>query len=275
MSSAAASSYEAKIASMGLTLPPASKPVASYVMSTRVGNLIYTAGHLPVTSDGTVMTGKVGTELTTEQGYEAARNVGLNICATLKSELGDLSRVKRFVKLTAFVNCVDSYQSQPKVVNGCSEFLGAVFGEAGKHARSAVGVNALPLNVPVEIEAVSQTAFCGAGPGRLPCFAHAPPYAALYHPLPCPPHLNRLLRWNERFFLWRKNEKTETRALYKISTPVLAPQVRVVATRQVGQVPPLHQPLCLSVHKSLVGVVLVDLGLVLCSSVCVCVRGSV
>ena len=108
-----------------------------------------------MTSDGTVMTGKVGTELTTEQGYEAARNVGLNICATLKNELGgDLNRVKRFVKLTAFVNCVDSYQSQPKVVNGCSEFLGAVFGEAGRHSRSAVGVNALPLNVPVEIECI-------------------------------------------------------------------------------------------------------------------------
>jgi enamine deaminase RidA (YjgF/YER057c/UK114 family) len=101
------------------------------------------------------MTGKVGSELTTEEGYDAARRVGLNIIATLKNELGgDLGRVKRFVKLTAFVNCVDSFQSQPKVVNGCSEMLGEVFGEAGKHARSAVGVNALPLNVPVEIEAI-------------------------------------------------------------------------------------------------------------------------
>ncbi len=100
------------------------------------------------------MAGKVGSELSTEQAAEAARNVGLNICATLKAELGSLDRVKRFVKLTAFVNCVDSYQAQPKVVNGCSEFLGAVFGEAGKHSRSAVGVNALPLNVPVEIECI-------------------------------------------------------------------------------------------------------------------------
>jgi len=112
------------------------------------------AGHLPVTPAGTIMTGKVGSELSTEQAAEAARAVGLNICATLKAELGSLDRVKRFVKLTAFVNCVDSFQSQPKVVNGCSEFLGAVFGEAGRHARSAVGVNALPLNVPVEIEAI-------------------------------------------------------------------------------------------------------------------------
>lgn len=115
---------------------------------------IRAAGHLPVTADGTVMTGKVGSELSTEQAADCARNVGLNICATLKAELGSLDRVKRFVKLTAFVNCVDSFQSQPKVVNGCSEFLGAVFGEAGKHSRSAVGVNALPLNVPVEIECI-------------------------------------------------------------------------------------------------------------------------
>jgi len=178
-----ASIVESKVTALGFKLPPASKPVASYVMATRVGNLIYTgairllnvlpptslvytplclthtkkitAGHLPVTSDGTLMTGKVGSELTTEQGYEAARNVGLNLLATLKNELGgDLDKVKRIVKLTAFVNCIDSFQSQPKVVNGCSELMGSVFGEAGVHARSAVGVNALPLNVPVEIEAI-------------------------------------------------------------------------------------------------------------------------
>jgi enamine deaminase RidA (YjgF/YER057c/UK114 family) len=124
-------------------------------MATRIGNLIYTAGHLPVTPQGVVITGKVGSELTTEQGYDAARAVGLNLLATLRSELGgDLGRVRRVVKLTAFVNCVDSFAAQPKVVNGCSELMGEVFGEAGKHARSAVGVNALPLNVPVEIEAI-------------------------------------------------------------------------------------------------------------------------
>ena len=95
--------------------------------------------------------------MTTEQGYDAAQLVGLNILATLKSELGgNLDKVERIVKLTAFVNCIDSFQSQPKVVNGCSELMASVFGEAGKHARSAVGVNALPLNVPVEIEAIVQ-----------------------------------------------------------------------------------------------------------------------
>jgi enamine deaminase RidA (YjgF/YER057c/UK114 family) len=123
-------------------------------MLSRVGNFIYTAGHLPVTAEGTVITGRVGSDLTTDEGYTAARNVGLNILATLKAELGDLSRVERIVKLTAFVNCVESFSAQPKVVNGASDLFGAVFGEKGKHARSAVGVNALPLNVPVEIEAI-------------------------------------------------------------------------------------------------------------------------
>jgi enamine deaminase RidA (YjgF/YER057c/UK114 family) len=144
-----------------LPVRPPQRPVASYVMATRVGNLIYTAGHLPVTPEGAVISsGKVGgADVTTEQGADAARAVGLNILATLRSELGgDLGRVRRVVKLTAFVNCVDSFAAQPKVVNGCSDLLVAVFGDAGKHARSAVGVNALPLNVPVEIEAIVEVA---------------------------------------------------------------------------------------------------------------------
>ena len=178
---------DAKIAALGFKLPPPSvrsaprarvptrahaqmppttpttlqNPVASYVMATRVGNLIYTAGHLPVTPEGVIISaGKVGSaDVTTEQGADAARAVGLNLIATLRSELGgDLGRVRRVVKLTAFVNCVDSFAAQPKVVNGCSDLLVAVFGDAGKHARSAVGVNALPLNVPVEIEAIVEVA---------------------------------------------------------------------------------------------------------------------
>ena len=123
-------------------------------MFSRVGNMIYTAGHLPVKPDGSVISGRVGSDLTTDEGYSAARAVGLNILATLKAELGDLSRVERIVKLTAFVNCVDSFAAQPKVVNGASDLFVEAFGDAGKHARSAVGVNALPLNVPVEIEAI-------------------------------------------------------------------------------------------------------------------------
>jgi len=146
---------QARLDELGLKLPNPAKPVASYVMCKRVGNLIYTAGHLPQPATGGLITGKVGSELTTEQGYDAARAVGLNILATLKDELGgDLDKIKQFVKVMAFVNCVDGFSNQPKVVNGCSEMLGSVFGEKGKHARSAVGTNSLPLNVPVEIECI-------------------------------------------------------------------------------------------------------------------------
>lgn len=98
--------------------------------------------------------GKVGADLTTEQGAEAAKAVALNIIATLKAEVGDLDKVKKIVKLTGFVNCVDGFTAQPKVVNGASDLLVQVFGDKGRHARSAVGTNALPLNVPVEIEAI-------------------------------------------------------------------------------------------------------------------------
>ena len=101
------------------------------------------------------MVGKVGKEITVEQGYEAAKIVGLNLCATLKSNIGSLDRVKRVVKLTGFVNCIDTFTQQPAVVNGCSDLFVKVFGdEKGKHTRSAVGVNSLPLGVPVEVEAI-------------------------------------------------------------------------------------------------------------------------
>jgi len=146
---------DARLAELGYVLPEAGAPAANYVMSRRVGNLIYTAGHLPKSAEGGLITGKVGVELTTEQAYDAARAVGLNILATLRAELGgDLGRVKQIVKVMAFVNCVDGFANQPKVVNGCSDMFGAVFGEKGKHARSAVGTNSLPLNVPVEIECI-------------------------------------------------------------------------------------------------------------------------
>jgi enamine deaminase RidA (YjgF/YER057c/UK114 family) len=149
MSSAAAD----KIAAMGLKMP---KPAAAanYIMANRVGNTIFTAGHLPQPAEGDLIVGKVGKDLDTEQAYDAARLVALNLCATLEKELGSLDRVKKFVKLTAFVNCVDGFPGQPQVVNGASDFLGEVFGDAGVHSRSAVGTNSLPLNVPVEIEAI-------------------------------------------------------------------------------------------------------------------------
>jgi enamine deaminase RidA (YjgF/YER057c/UK114 family) len=155
MSSAAGAQVEARLAELGYVLPKAAAPAANYVMSRRVGSLVYTAGHLPQPAEGGLITGKVGSELTTEQGYDAARAVGLNILATLKAELGgDLGRVKQIVKVMAFVNCIDGFSNQPKVVNGCSDMFNAVLGEKGRHARSAVGTNSLPLNVPVEIECI-------------------------------------------------------------------------------------------------------------------------
>lgn len=101
-----------------------------------------------------MVVGKVGKEVTVEQGYEAAKYVGLNLCATLKHNIGDLDKVKRVVKLLGFVNCVDGFSQQPAVVNGCSDLMLKVFGDKGAHARSAVGTNSLPLGVPVEVEAV-------------------------------------------------------------------------------------------------------------------------
>ena len=139
---------EKKLAEMGLQLPPVSKPVANYVKAVRVGNLVFLAGH---TSD---LAGKVGKEVTTEQGVEAAKLTGLSLLASLKAEIGDLKKVKRFVKVLGMVNCAEGYADQPKVMNGFSDLMVAVFGERGKHARSAVGMYALPSNKAVEIEMI-------------------------------------------------------------------------------------------------------------------------
>ena len=129
----------------------------NYVQVVRSGNQLFLAGHLPQPAGGgALVTGKVGKDLTVEQGYEAAKLVALNLIATLKRELGDLDKVERIVKLVGFVNCTDGFAQQPQVVNGASDLLAEVFGEKGKHARSAVGTNALPLNVAVEIEAIVQ-----------------------------------------------------------------------------------------------------------------------
>ena len=145
---------ESRLAALGLALPAPARPVASYVMATRVGNLLYTAGHLPQPAGGALIVGKVGAEVTPEEGAAAAKVVALNILATVKAEVGSLDRIVRIVKLTAFVNCVDGFAGQPAVVNGASNLFKEVLGDRGVHARSAVGTNALPLNVPVEIEAI-------------------------------------------------------------------------------------------------------------------------
>ncbi|KAE9026133.1 hypothetical protein PR001_g12263 [Phytophthora rubi] len=145
---------EDRLAELGYELPAAGAPKGNYVNVVRTGDYIYTAGHLPVTAAGELITGKLGKDLTTEEGYAAAQRVALALLATLKKELGELDHIKRVVKLTGFVNCVDTFTAQPGVINGASDAVAAIFGDKGKHARSAVGTNALPLNVAVEIEAV-------------------------------------------------------------------------------------------------------------------------
>jgi enamine deaminase RidA (YjgF/YER057c/UK114 family) len=145
---------EARLKEMGIKLPPAVKPVANYVPAVRTGNLVFLSGHGPFTEDGSLITGKVGSELTSEQGYEAARRVAIGLLGSLKAEIGDLESVKRVVKLLGLVNCTSDFTDQPKVINGASDLFVEVFGARGKHARSAVGTNALPMNIAVEIEMI-------------------------------------------------------------------------------------------------------------------------
>lgn len=147
-------SYEEKLKSLGVTLAAPSKPVANYVKAVRAGNLLFLAGHGPTYADGRHIMGKVGKDLTIEQGVEAARVAAISLLSTLKAELGDLNKVKRIVKVTGWVNCDPEFGDQPKVMNGCSDLLVAVFGDRGKHARAALGANALPMNIAVEIEMV-------------------------------------------------------------------------------------------------------------------------
>jgi enamine deaminase RidA (YjgF/YER057c/UK114 family) len=145
---------EAKLTQMGLRLPAAGKPVANYVPAVRSGNLIFLSGHGPVLDDGSQITGKVGADLTLDEGYNAARQVALILLASLKSEIGDLDKVRRVVKILGMVNCTPDFVDQPKVINGASDLLVEIFGDKGKHARSAVGMNALPFNIAVEIEMI-------------------------------------------------------------------------------------------------------------------------
>lgn len=145
---------EAKLKEKGLVLNTPGKPVANYVNAVRVGNLLYLAGKGPTKPDGTNITGKVGKDLTIEQGYEAARLTAINHLAVLKAELGSLNKVKRIVKVLGMVNCTEDFKDQPKVVNGYSDLMVEIFGDKGKHARSAVGMYALPSNIAVEVEVI-------------------------------------------------------------------------------------------------------------------------
>jgi len=145
---------ETKLKEKGIVLTTPGKPVANYVNAVRVGNLLYLAGKGPTKPDGTNITGKVGKDLTIEQGYDAARLTALNHLAVLKAELGSLNKVKRIVKVLGMVNCTEDFKDQPKVVNGYSDLMVEIFGDKGKHARSAVGMYALPSNIAVEVEVI-------------------------------------------------------------------------------------------------------------------------
>lgn len=146
---------ESNLQKLGIELPEASAPVANYVNAvTTSGNLVFLAGKGPKKADGTYITGKVGKDLTVEEGYAAARLTGINQLAVLKSHLGSLNRVKRIVKVTGMVNCTSDFGDQPEVINGFSDLMVQVFGEKGKHARAAVGMGSLPRGIAVEIEMI-------------------------------------------------------------------------------------------------------------------------
>jgi enamine deaminase RidA (YjgF/YER057c/UK114 family) len=149
------SAVEERLAALGLTVPDVAKPVAAYVPALRDGNLIFTSGQLPMVSGALVRTGKVGTgagAVSPEDAKELAATCALNAIAALKSVIGDLDKVTRVVKVVGFVASDPAFTGQPGVINGASELLGSAFGEAGVHARSAVGVAVLPLDAPVEVE---------------------------------------------------------------------------------------------------------------------------
>jgi enamine deaminase RidA (YjgF/YER057c/UK114 family) len=149
-------SVDQKLADLGLSLPQAAAPVASYVPAVEVGGMLHVSGQLPF-RDGQVVTGRLGENTSLEEGQEAAKLCGLMLVAQIKAALGgDLSRVRRVVKLGVFVNSAPSFTDQPKVANGASDLMEQLFGDAGKHARAAVGVAALPLGAAVEVDAVVQ-----------------------------------------------------------------------------------------------------------------------
>ena len=145
---------EERLAELGLSVPEVAPPVAVYVPAVRSGNHVYTSGQLPMRSGELIATGKVGGDVSQEDAVECARQCGLNAIAAVKAEVGDLAAVKRVVKVVCFVASTPDFTAQPQVANGVSELLGAAFGDAGVHARAAVGVPVLPLDAPVEVELV-------------------------------------------------------------------------------------------------------------------------
>jgi enamine deaminase RidA (YjgF/YER057c/UK114 family) len=146
---------EARIKELGITLPPPPKPAGNYVPGVRVGNLLYLSGHGPLQEEGKARAkGKVGRDLSPEEAYKVAREVGINLLGSTRALLGSLDKVKRVVKVLGMVNSADGFGEQPKVINGFSDLMVEVFGENGRHARSAVGMAELPFAIPVEIEMI-------------------------------------------------------------------------------------------------------------------------
>ena len=146
--------HETRLALLGITLPPAPAPVANYVNAVRTGNLVFLSGKGPFPEAGKLPKGHLGVDFTVEEGYRLARSTGIALLAALRAEIGSLDRVKRVVKVLGMVASPPDFGDHPKVVNGCSDLLVEVFGEAGRHARSAVGMTSLPLGTPVEIEMI-------------------------------------------------------------------------------------------------------------------------
>lgn len=148
------SNVEKKVQEMGLSIPEAPKPVAAYIPGIKVGEFVYTAGQIPLANGELKYKGKVGAEVSVEDAYEAAKVCALNCLGVVKSIIGDLDKVEQIVKVVGFVNSADGFNMQPKVINGASELFGEIFGEKGAHARSAVGVNELPLDATCEVEII-------------------------------------------------------------------------------------------------------------------------
>ena len=146
---------DARLAALGIELPPVSKPVANYLGCKRVGDLLYIGGHGPVSAKG-VVRGKVGGTISAEEARDAARATALSMLATVRAELGSLDRVRQIVKVFGMVNCAPGFNRMPEVIDGCSDVLVAIFGDAGRHTRSAVGMAELPFDICVEIEMVVQ-----------------------------------------------------------------------------------------------------------------------
>ncbi len=147
-------SVEERLCELGIELPEPPPPAGNYIGAVTVGNLVFLSGHGPRSASGEYSSGKVGGELTLEQGQEEAHQVGLDMLATLRAEIGDLDRVRRVVKVLGMVNAVPDFRNHPKVINGFSDLMVDVFGEKGRGARSAVGMGSLPFQIPVEVEMI-------------------------------------------------------------------------------------------------------------------------